>query len=82
MIDSITGWIEIRTLPSARTDLVAHQVELAWLTHCPLPNKLKMDSGHESLANFRDMVRNDYSITVKPTTSWNPQVNSILEIVL
>ena len=30
MIDPVTGWIEIHTVPSARTDLVANQVELAW----------------------------------------------------
>ena len=32
MIDPATVWIEIRTVPSARADLVANQVELAWLT--------------------------------------------------
>ena len=32
IIDPATGWIEIRTVPSAWADLVANQVELAWLT--------------------------------------------------
>ena len=32
MIDLATAWIEIRTVPSARADLVANQVELAWLS--------------------------------------------------
>ena len=32
MIDLATGWIEIRTVPSAQADLVANQVELARLT--------------------------------------------------
>ena len=39
MIDPATGWIEIREVDSARADLVANQVELAWLTigtHYPL----------------------------------------------
>ena len=31
MIDPATGWIEIRSVPEARADLVANQVELAWL---------------------------------------------------
>ena len=30
-IDSATGWIEIRSVPEVRADLVDNQVELAWL---------------------------------------------------
>ena len=32
MINPATGWIEIRSVPEARADLVANQVELVWLT--------------------------------------------------
>ena len=32
MIDPATGWIEINSVLEARADLVANQVELAWLT--------------------------------------------------
>ena len=81
MIDPATGWIEIRTVPSARADLVANQVELAWLTRYPLPNKVIVDRGNEFLAEFREMIINDYGITVKPITSRNPQANAILERV-
>ena len=81
MIDPATGWIEIRTVPSARADLVANQVELAWLTRYPIPNKVIMDRGNEFLAEFREMIINDYGITVKPITSRNPQANAILERV-
>ena len=81
MIDPATGWIEIRTVPSARADLVANQVELAWLTRYPIPNKVIMDRGNEFLAKFREMIINYYSITVKPITSRNPQANAILEQV-
>ena len=79
MIDSATGWIEIRTLPSVRADLVAYQVELNWLTCYPIPNKVIMDRANEFLAEFREMIINDYGITVKPITSRNPQANAILE---
>ena len=72
MINPATGWIEIRTVPSARVDLVANQVELAWLTRYPIPNKVIMDRGNEFLAEFREMVINDYSNMVKPITSRNP----------
>ena len=37
MIDRATGWIEIRTVPSACADLVSNIVELACLTRYPLP---------------------------------------------
>ena len=50
MIDPATGWVEIRTVPSARADLVANQVELAWLTRYPLPSKVIVDRGKEFFA--------------------------------
>ena len=74
MIDPVTGWIEISTVPSAWADLVANNIELAWLTHYPLPNKVIMDRGNEFPAKFREMIINEYSIKVK-----NPQSNAILE---
>ena len=72
MIDLDTGWIEIRVVPSARANLVSNQVELAWLTHYPLPSKV---------AKFREIIINDYDIKVKPITSRNPLGNATLERV-
>ena len=40
-----------------------------------------MDRGNEFLAEFREMIINDYSIMVKLITSMNPQRNAILERV-
>ena len=40
MIDPATGWLEICTVLPVWTDLTANQVELAWLTCHPLPNKV------------------------------------------
>ena len=45
IIDPVTGWIEIHAVPEARADLVANQVELAWLTRYPLLNKITVDRG-------------------------------------
>ena len=59
----------------------SYQVELAWLTRYPLPNKVIVDRGNVFLAEFREMITNDYGITVKPITSRNPQANAILERV-
>ena len=81
MIDPATGWIEIRTVPSAWADLVANQVELAWLTSYPLLNKVLVDRGNEFLAKFREMIISDYGIMVKPITLRNPLANAILERV-
>ena len=59
-----TGWIKIRTALSTPTDLVADQVELAWLSHYPLLNKVILDRGNEFQAEFREIIINDYSIMV------------------
>ena len=53
MIDPATSWIEIHSVPEARADLVAYQVELAWLTRYSLPNKITVDRGKEFLAEFK-----------------------------
>jgi len=81
MIDPATGWVEIRAVPSARADLVANQVELAWLTRYPLPSKVIVDRGREFFAEFQTMMRHDYDIKVRPITTCNPQANAILERV-
>ena len=81
MIDPATGWVEIRAVPSARADLVANQVELAWLTRYPLPSKVIVDRGREFFKEFKTMMSNDYDIKVRPITARNPQANAILERV-
>ena len=50
---------------------MAHQISL--------PSKVIVDRGNEFLAEFNTIIQADYSITVKPITSRNPQANSILE---
>ena len=64
------GYIEV--VCEARADLVANQVDLSWLTRYPLHNKVIVDRGNEFLAKFREMITNDYGITVKPITSRKP----------
>ena len=62
MKDPATGWIEIRSVPEARADLVANQVELVWLTRYPLPNKIIVDRGKELLVESKTMITNDSRI--------------------
>ena len=56
MIDSATGWIEICFLPEGRVDLVANQVQLAWLTRYPLRNTVTVDRGKEVKVKFKTMM--------------------------
>ena len=72
MIDAATGWIEIRTVPSARTELISNQVELAWLTCYTLLSKGIVDRGIEFLADFRETIIKDYCLMEKSITSGNP----------
>ena len=68
-------------VPLARADLVANQVELAWLTRYPLPEKVILDRGNEFLAEFKELIEKDYGILIRPITTRNPQANAILERV-
>ena len=81
MIDPATGWMEIRTVPSALVDLISNIVEVIWLTRYQRPQKVMVDRGNEFLAEFKTLIQADYGITVKHITSGNPQANSILERV-
>ena len=47
MINPAIGWIEIRTIPTARVDLVSNQVDLAWLV-----GHLLVYSGNEFIASL------------------------------
>ena len=81
MIDPVSGWIEIRSVPEARADLVAYQVELAWLTRYLLSYKITVDRGKELLAKFKTMMANDYGSTYISISVRNPQADAIVERV-
>ena len=71
----------VKLAPSTTAHLVSNQVELAWLSHYSVSNKVIEDSGYKILAKFKELIFNNYSIMVKPITSRNPQANSILETI-
>jgi transposase InsO family protein len=82
MIDPATGWFEIRPVPGTkRADVVANIVEQAWLTRYPWPQEVIFDRGTEFMAEFSEMLINDYGIKKKPITKRNPQANAIVERV-
>jgi len=79
MIDPATGWFEMREIPNKEAITVANLVETTWLTRYPWPNQIVFDRGKEFMGEFARMVENDYGIKRKPTTTRNPQANSIIE---
>ena len=81
MINQATGWIEIRSVPQAKVDLVANQVELSWLTRQPFFKYISVDRGKELLAGFKIMMANDYGIPCNSISVRNLQINAIVERV-
>ena len=79
MIDPATGWFEMRTIPDKRADTIANLVEQTWLTRYPWPTQIIFDRGSEFMAEFAQMVTEDYGIKRKPITKRNPQANAIIE---
>ena len=79
MIDPATGWFEMRELKTKDAGTVANIVEQAWLTRYPWPTQITFDKGTEFMAEFAEMVTNDYGLKKSPASTRNPQANSILE---
>lgn len=81
MIDPATGWLEIREIKNKEATTMANIVEQTWLTRYPIPQILTFDKGTEFMAEFAEMIENDYGIKRKGCTTRNPQSNAILERV-
>ena len=79
MIDPATGWFEMREIPNKEAITIANLVKQTWLTRYPWPSLIVFDRGSEFMAEFARMVEKDYGIKKKPTTTRNPQANSIIE---
>lgn len=81
MIDPATGWFEMTSVETKRADVVANAIEQAWLTRYPWPTQMVLDRGTEFMAEFSEMVEQDYGVKKKPITKRNPQANAIVERV-
>jgi hypothetical protein len=81
MIDPATGWFEMKQINDKEATTVANIVETTWITRYPWPTVITYDQGTEFMAEFAQMVRNDYGIKSKPITKRNPQANAIIERV-
>ena len=81
MIDPATGWFEMKEIQNKEAINVANIVEQTWLSRYPIPQILTYDRGTEFMAEFAEMIENDYGIKRKGTSVRNPQANAIIERV-
>jgi Integrase zinc binding domain len=81
MIDPATGWFEMKEIQNKQAINIANIVEQTWLTRYPIPQILTYDRGTEFMAEFAEMIQNDYGIKRKGISVRNPQANAIIERV-
>ena len=61
MMDPAAGLFKMTTVYLAQADLVINAAELMWLNWYPWPDKCTLDRGNEFLAEFHDVISNDYN---------------------
>ena len=79
MIDPATGWFEVKQIRDKQAITIANIIEQTWLSRYPWPTQITYDRGTEFMAEFAEMVENDYGIKRRPATTRNPQANSVIE---
>ena len=80
MIDPTTGWFEVKDISSATADTCMSAFDDTWLARYPRPQIIGYDNGNEFKNVFSEMCLN-YGIKGKPSTTYNPQSNGIIERV-
>ena len=80
MIDPVTCWFEVTAIPDKNASTVMEAFNNTWLTRYPRPQYIGFDNGSEFKAQFKQMCDN-YGIKDKPSSSYNPQSNGIIERV-
>jgi hypothetical protein len=51
VIDPAMGWFEIVQSETKTADVVANEVEIAWLSRCPWPTRIMWDHGSEFIGS-------------------------------
>ena len=69
MIDPATGWFEAVELKGDTSIDAATALEKAWLSRYPWPQEIIYDRGTEFMADFGQMVRQDYGIKTRTITT-------------
>lgn len=83
MIDPVTGWFEIAPL-AENENAGSYEAQKAfdsyWLARYPRPRFVGTDNGVHFKRFFKDLIDN-YGLTRKISTEYNPQSNGIIERV-
>lgn len=83
MIDPVTGWFEIAPL-AENENAGSYEAQKAfdsyWLSRYPRPRFVGTDNGVHFKRFFKDLIDN-YGLTKKISTEYNPQSNGIIERV-
>mmetsp|Transcript_27581 Transcript_27581/g.40549 ORF Transcript_27581/g.40549 Transcript_27581/m.40549 type:complete len:847 (+) Transcript_27581:174-2714(+) len=78
-VDPVTNLVEIIRINSKTAEHVAQKFEDCWLARYPRPNRCVHDNGGEFIGAEFQLKLEQHGITDAPTTSRNPQGNSICE---
>ena len=79
MADPVTGWFELTQLKDKpNAFVVMKRFNSSWLARYPQPREIGFDNGGEFMAEFKDLC-NNMGFKRRPSSSWNPQSNTILE---
>ena len=80
MIDPVTGWFKVISIPDKNAHTVMEVFNNTWLTRYPQPQYIGNDNSSEFKVQFKQMC-NNYGMKEKPSYSYNPQSNGIVERV-
>jgi transposase InsO family protein len=79
MIDTVTNLVEVVRVSNKTSAPIALQFENTWLSRYPKPISVTHDQGGEFVGYAFQHRLNLLNISIKSTTSKNPQSNSICE---
>ena len=83
MIDPVIGRFKITQYNKKRSISISNLVETTQLTRYPVPTEIDYDQGSELIGHgfIKSLIKTQYGITEKPSTSENPTSNVILELI-
>jgi hypothetical protein len=80
MIDPATGWFEVKDIVEPSAEACQNVFDDVWIARYPRPQYIGFDNGSENKAVFKELCDN-MGIKTKPSTTYNPQSNGIIERV-
>jgi hypothetical protein len=80
MIDPASGWFEVVQVTNKLATIIQDLFHKSWLACCPRPQFIVSDNGGNFKRVFKQMCEN-YGSKAQPTSSHNPQANTVIERV-